>query len=152
MEIKTILVARLVFLRLGCHAMPVSSLRCVWWWRLITVLPFPGPTTRSSALVPAKTWSQASPLACSPSSVQLTLKHLFPGTPCFLKWSNWPEYFFVDMKCIYEIRGIVSEALWMLQRSSSAKRSTAACCPWSLSTRWRRMASWSWALATGSNQ
>lgn len=53
---------------------------------------------------------------------------------------------------IFFFRVTVLEALWMLQQSSSAKHLIAACCPWNLWTRWRRMASWSWALDTESSQ
>lgn len=40
------------------------------------------------------------------------------------------------------------EELWMLLQSSSAMHLIAACCPWSLSTKWRKMESSSWVLDT----
>lgn len=50
----------------GCPGMPVSSLRCVWWWQLITALLFLVPTTLSFVPVLAKISSPVSHLACSP--------------------------------------------------------------------------------------
>lgn len=57
----------------------------------------------------------------------------------------------LNMYCVCVFRVTGSVGLWMLLLSSSARLLTVACCPWSLSTRWRKMANWSWALDTESN-
>lgn len=61
--------------------MPASSLRCAWWWLLITGPPSPVHTTPSSVLALARTLFQAWPLACSPLSVLLTHTHSYSDTP-----------------------------------------------------------------------
>lgn len=163
---------------LGYLATPASSLKCAWWWLLIMGLQSPALTTRLSVLVRAKTLSQASHPACSPSSVLLTYWSVIDHVIfccCFFAFLvvippqiylvfyellSWQHDFWqtghnvteLKRNLFLKIRGTVLEVLWMRLQSSSARHLTAAWSPWSLSTRWRRMASWLWVSATGSNR
>lgn len=52
-----------LYLCLDCHATPASSLRCVWWWLLTTVLLYLVHTTPLFVLELARISSPAWPLA-----------------------------------------------------------------------------------------
>jgi len=106
-------------------------------------------TTLLSVPGRAKILSPASPLASSPLWDTLTLHILMLGTHSKVHYKQTSPVLCVFF---YFLRVTALEELWMPQQSSSARRLIAACCPWSLSTRWRRMASWSWALDTESSR
>lgn len=72
-----------------------------------------------------------------------------PVTLTLLLYFLCDYIYYACIVCVFRVTGLVG--LWMLPLSSSVRLLTAACCPWSLSTRWRKMANWSWALGTELN-
>lgn len=126
---------------LDYHATPPSLLKCAWWWRQIMGQLYLVHTILLSVLVQGKTLFQASPLDCSQLLVTILHTH---------EENRWAVYLLNYL--VLNSRATVSVGHWMQPQSNSAKHLIAACCLWSLSTRWRRTGSWSWALVTESNQ